>query len=67
MEVIARDAIMPGNQDAIGMNFVVQYKNGEEQMHSKPEFLLVPNQEGKINISLKSDHVYEMYVIAKKE
>lgn len=67
MEVIARDAAMPGSKDAIGMNFDVQYKNGNEKMHSKPELLLLPNQEGRIRISSESGHVYEMYVLAVRE
>ena len=35
-------------------------------MHSKPEFVLAPNQEVSIRISSDSNHLYEMQVVAKR-
>lgn len=67
IKVIARNVTMPGNQNAIGMNFDVQYKNGEEKMHAKPVFLLGSNQEGSIKFSSKTGHVYKIYALAKRE
>lgn len=64
--LLARDATAPGIKDAIAINFDFQYKNGEEKMHSKPEFVLAPNQEGSIKISSDSNHSYEMQVVAKR-
>ena len=66
INVVARNAAMPRNQNAIGMNFDVQYKDGEEKMHSKPAFLLASNQEGSIKFSSKTGHLYEIDVVAKR-
>lgn len=66
INLVARNAAMPGNQNAIGINFDVQYKDGEEKMHSKPTFFLWPNQEGNIKFSSKTGHVYEIDVVAKR-
>lgn len=67
LELIARDISAPGIKDAIAMNCDVQYKNGEEKIHSKPEFILAPNQERRIQISSVSGHLYEMLVTAKRQ
>jgi hypothetical protein len=40
--LIAKDAA----KDNIRVNYDIQYTNGDEKMHSKPEMVLVPNQEG---------------------
>lgn len=54
-------------KDNIRVNYNIQYNNGNEKMQSKPEMILVPNQEGVIRISSDFGHSYEMKVIAERQ
>lgn len=65
LELIARDAPMSGKND-IKINYDIQCQNGKEKMHSKPEIIVTPNQEGVIRIS-DAGHSYEMHVLAKRQ
>jgi hypothetical protein len=38
-----------------------------QKMHSNPEMILVPNQEGVIKVASDSAHSYEMKVIAERQ
>lgn len=67
MELVARNVSQYGMNDAIGINYDIQYSNGAEKMHSKPQVVVIPHQEGRINISSDSNHSYEMYVLAERE
>ncbi len=67
MELVARNVSKYGRNDAIGINYDIQYSNGAEKMHSKPQVIVTPHQEGRINISSDSNHSYEMYVLAERE
>ena len=66
LDVIANDAVAPGIQDAIKMNFDIHYVNGDNKFHSKPVFVVAPRQEGNIYLS-QSGHSFEMYVQAVRE
>ena len=66
VEVITKNASIWAANDDILMNFDVQYKNGREQVHSKPEFVLAPDQEGIIKMTSNSGHLFEMRVVAKR-
>jgi beta-lactamase regulating signal transducer with metallopeptidase domain len=63
IELIAKDVA----KHNIRINYDIQYTNGEEKMHSKPEVVVIPNQEGIIRIASDSGHLYEMKVIAERE
>lgn len=67
MELVARNVSKYGRDDAIGINYDIQYSNGAEKMHSKPQVIVTPHQEGRINIASDSNHSYEMYVLAERE
>jgi beta-lactamase regulating signal transducer with metallopeptidase domain len=62
MQLIAKEK----SKDTITIKFDIQYKNGNEHIETKPEFMLSPNQEGVIKLA-NSGHLYEMHVIAKKQ
>jgi|SRR5579872_1348054 len=62
MKLIAKEM----SENAITIKFDVQYKNGNERVETKPEFVLFPNKEGVIKLA-NAGHVFEMYVIAKKQ
>jgi beta-lactamase regulating signal transducer with metallopeptidase domain len=61
--LIAKDAA----KDNIRVNYDIQYTNGDEKMHSKPEMVLVPNQEGVIRIASDSNHIFEMKVVVERK
>jgi Zn-dependent protease with chaperone function len=63
LALIAKD----NSKDSIKINYDFQYNNGNDKMHSKPEMILVPNQEGVIRIASDSNHSYEMKVIAERQ
>lgn len=65
LELIARDMAGSGKNDGIRINYNIQYLNGKEKMHSKPQFILTPNQEGIITIS-EAGHTYEIHVLANR-
>lgn len=67
MELVARNVSKHGMNDPIGINYDIQYSNGAEKMHSKPQVVVTPHQEGRVNISSDSNHSYEMDVLAERE
>lgn len=54
-------------KDNIKVNYDIQYTNGDEKMHSKPEMILVPNQESIIRIASDSNHIFEMKVVVERQ
>lgn len=64
MEFTAKDT-GDGN-NSIAMKFDVKYKDGTEKLHSKPELVLVPGQEGNVSLSSGSGHLYQMGVMIKR-
>lgn len=66
MELIARNAPKFVSNDAIEINYDIQYKDGQEKLHSKPQVVVAPNQENKINLSSDSSHSYELRVTADR-
>lgn len=67
MELVASNISQYKMNDAIRINYDIQYRNGAEKMHSKPQVIVTPHREGRINISSDSNHSYEMYVVAERE
>jgi hypothetical protein len=67
MELVARDIATRGGNDAIRINYDINFKNGKVNTHFKPEIVVIPNQEGSISISSDSGHSYEMSVVAERE
>jgi hypothetical protein len=67
MELVARDTTKFGRNDAIGISYDIEIKNGKEKIHSKPHVIVAPNQEGRISISSVPGHSYEMYVFAERK
>lgn len=65
-ELVARDVAMSGKNDDIRISYDIHYQNGKDKMHSKPEIVIAPNQEGAIRIS-DAGHEYEMHVLAKRQ
>lgn len=66
IEIIARNTAKSGTKDSIDMNYDVRYQDGDEKIHFKPRMIVVPKQEGRVNFSSKSGHVYELRVIAER-
>jgi len=66
MELVARDVAMSGENDDIKISYDIYYQNGKDKMHSKPEIIIAPNQEGTIRFS-DAGHTYEMHVLAKRQ
>lgn len=66
MELVARNVSQFGMNNTIGINYDIQYSNGAEKMHSKPQVVVAPHQEGRINFS-DSNHTCEIYVLAERE
>lgn len=66
LEIIARDILMSGKHSEIKINYDIDYQNGMEKMHTKPQIIVTPNQESKIHIS-ESGHILEMRVIATRQ
>ena len=65
--LVARNVAEYGRNDAIGINYDIQYSNGKEKIYLKPQIIVAPHQEGRINIPSDLNHSYEMYVLAEKE
>lgn len=63
---VAKDVVMSGIKDAIGISYDILYYHGMQKMHSKPKIIVKPNQEARLKISSDSGHDYEMYVVAKR-
>lgn len=61
--LLAKNAAIPGTDDAIKLNYDIQINLNGETMHFTPDFVVKTNQESKINFSA-SGHVYEMRVLA---
>jgi len=67
MGLVARDIAKFERNDAIEISYDIELKNDKETMHLTPHVIVSPNQEGRISISSDSGHLYEMYVLAKRE
>jgi hypothetical protein len=53
--------------NAIEINYDIEYKNDKDEMRANPHMIIMPNQEGTIRIASDSGHSYEMKVIAEKQ
>ncbi len=67
IELVARNDSQHGMNDPIRINYDIQYSNGAEKMHSNPQVVVMPHQQGRINISSDSKHSYDMYILAERE
>lgn len=65
LELMARDITGSGKNDAININYDIQYQNDKEKMHSKQQLILNPDQEDAITIS-EAGHVYVIHVLASR-
>lgn len=66
MTVIAKDIQIPTIQESVQVSFDIQYRNGNNNVHLKPQFILMLNQEGRMKLS-NSGHLYEIMVVAKNK
>ncbi|MBX3710263.1 MAG: M56 family metallopeptidase [Gammaproteobacteria bacterium] len=64
MQLMAQGAV---RNDAIEINYDIEYKNGKEEIRTNPQIIVVPNQEAEINLSSDSKHSYKMLVVAKRQ
>lgn len=55
------------SKDNIRVNYDIQYTNGAEKMHSKPEMILIASQEGVIRIASDTNHLFEMKVVVERQ
>lgn len=53
--------------NAIEINYDIEYKNGKDEMRANPQMIVMPSQEGTIRIASDSGHSYEMKVIAERQ
>ncbi len=67
IELIAQDIKNAARDDAIEINYDIQYKNGNNKIYSKPKIIVMPNREGKISIASSKHHSYELIVLAERE
>lgn len=67
LELVARNVALSQSRDAIRVNYDIQYVNGKENMHSKPQIIVMPKQEGEISFSSKSGHEYKLSVLAVRQ
>lgn len=63
LTVIANDIA----KDNIKVNYDIEYHDGNEKMHSKPEMIFIPNQEGIIRIASDLNHTFEMKVVVERQ
>ena len=66
LELIPRDVLSRSN-DAIGVNYDIQYQNGKEKLHSKNQIVVKPKQESTIRFSSTSGHAYEFRIVAERQ
>jgi len=64
MQLVAKNL---AKNDAIEIDFDIEYKNKQGEMHSNPQMMVFPNQEAKITLSSDLNHTYEMLVVAARE
>ena len=64
--VVAKDIKGLSNLKDIKLDFDIQYKNGQEQFFSKPQFVLMSNQQGSVKIYSVSGHSYELQVLVTR-
>ncbi len=62
IKLIAKNA----RQHGILLNYDVQYHAGNQHLSSKPQFILLPNKEGKLTLS-QNGHALQMVVIANRK
>lgn len=67
MKLIANDVAMPNLPNGIGINFDIQYRMGGRQGHNSPQVILVPNQEGTIEVGGATGERFEMRIKAERE
>ena len=67
MELIASDASNAGTKDAIKINYDIQYKNGKENVSSKPCLIVVPKKPAAVSFTTGSGHLYKILVLANRE
>lgn len=67
IELVAQDIKNSARDDAIEINYDIQYKDGNDKIHSKPQIIVTPNSEGKISMASSNHHSYELIVLAKRE
>jgi len=67
IKLVSKDATMSGIKNAISISYDIRYQNGEEKMHSKPQIIIAPGQEGRVSLSSDSGHTYEMRVVAERD
>jgi len=66
IELTAMNKTTLGLSDAIIINYDIQYKEGREKLHSRPQVVVLPHHESKISLSSDSAHSYEMDIIAER-
>lgn len=67
MKLIAKNAKTLSRNNAIEINYDLQFKNGNAEIETNPQITVTPNQETKINISSDSHHSYDMIILAERE
>lgn len=67
MEVVAKSYPANTSKNAIQLNFDIRYKNGNENIHTKPKLILLSDQEGRVRVASDSGHIYEMYVLVERK
>ncbi len=66
VELIARNNTKFQSKNTVQLDYDIQYKDGQETFYSKPQIIVLPNQEGKIKLS-SSGRSYELDVIVERE
>jgi hypothetical protein len=64
MQLLAKN---DAKNNAIEINYDLEYKNGKEEMRTNPQIIVIPNQESVIRIASDSGHSYEMKVTAERQ
>lgn len=67
MKLLAKNVGKFAKNNAIEVDYEIEYKNGGEVLHTNPQMIVIPNQEAKISLSSDLHHSYEMFVLAERE
>ncbi len=66
MGLIVKNATQFKKNDAVKINYDIQFQDGKEKIYSKPQVIVNLNKEKKINIPSNSNHSYAIEVLAER-
>ncbi len=66
MKLVASDVSMPKAENMIGLNFDIDYRSGGRTGHAAPQLIVMPKEDGIVQLSGDNGQVFELRIHAER-